>query len=103
MLSLLVLARRAVGLLQPHKDVPIEDLEIADDVKVALQKVKLRTRNDYVTAATFILQTLLSQEVPRSLNLQLKKHLRRLETAVANSDEPEAKEANSEVLCLNHK
>lgn len=107
MLNLVVLARRAVGLLQSSHDAPNEDrpleadnLEMADDVKTALTKVKLRTRDDHITAATFILQSLLAQELPRSLMLQLKKHLRRLESAVVNADPLEANEANSEVMYM---
>lgn len=107
MLNLSVLARRAVELLQSPYDALNEDhpleadgLEIADDVSIALAKVKLRTRDDHITAATFVLQTLLAQDLPRSLMLQLKKHLRRLESTVANADLLEANEGNSEVRTL---
>lgn len=77
---------------------PVEDLWLSEDIRLTLDKLHLKTRNDHVVAGTFVLQSLLAQELPRALRLQLKKQLRRLETVVTVSDSPESQQDAPEVL-----
>lgn len=100
-----VLARQAAKFQSPL-DTPPEDGNLLDegpnirnDVRLTLIKLRLKTCHDHVIVGTFILEILLSRELPRALKLQLKKQLRKLESVTSVFDPLESQQDAPEVMC----
>lgn len=75
-----------------------EDPDIRNDVRSTLIRLRLKTCHDHVIVGTFILEILLSRELPRALKLQLKKQLRKLESVTSAFDPLESQQDAPEVM-----
>lgn len=84
----------------PEPDEKLADLDadVTEHEHAIFTKLRLKSWIDYVTAGTFISQALLARSLPRNLKLQLKKHLRRLESLVTSTDPSEPPNDTSEVM-----
>lgn len=73
-------------------------IDDTSSLQISLAKIGAQTSGEYVAVGTFIMQSLLSHQLPRALTLQLKKQLRKLESCVSTTATQNLNEESPEVI-----